>query len=905
MQKAIEEFRQETRDLGLRPDSPKRKTAGGGFGAWHGRIFENIRNDFLDAIPHEVRQRGSQQSTLRRNQFGFNVAGPLVFPKLHDGNKRTYLSLSYEGVRERISRSFLRTVPIAPERTGDFSRTVDAAGNSLPIYDPASTQPNPAFDASQAVSTANLEYARTPFPGNVVPLSLLDPVARKALGLYPDSNIDVGPFHQNNFFVQSPETNRANGMIAKVQHSLRSRHRINGGLSFSNGLQASARWFPNAANPGPTDRVFNSRRMNVEHVFTVSPRTVNSAGFEASADRSQSGDDDRTDYVAALGLRGPLAGSFPVFSLGRYLGMGQASPNSRDASAYFRLWDSFSTRRGKHNLRVFAEIAQHQINSFQPVYASGRFGFSSGPTSLPGIINTGHEFATFLLGLVNDSQVGIVTSPSYFRRHTGRVSLSDSVEPVQGLILSASLNLEGASPRVDKYDRQSTVDLDAINPATGTKGAMIVAGRGQSRAFQPARYFAEPSFSFAWTPGAVTKTTFRGSYSRSYAAPPMGSGQWGTQAFNGTPTIVPQNSQLQPAFKLSDGLPALPQTFPDLGGDAVNDQTADLFESSGATAVYQSFGFSAQRELSDSTIVTLSLNQGGGRDLFIDSWNGANLNAPSLGTLQYRDELYNRSFLRSLRPYPQYLGFDVNGTWPRGHYQRDSASVRLEKRASRGLVVSSSYEFSKQMDDYSSGAQDVYNSNKEWSLTTWDSPHRVSLSINYELPIGSNGKLLAFSDWRRHLADGWSLSAVSSFNSGRPLSLYPQFNNTGGVVPSLRVNVVPGVDPAVEDPGPEAWFNPAAFAQPADFTIGNASRTHPTLRGPDYQNHDLSITKRFALSGDETVEFTAVGLNFLNHANWNYPDTTIGPESAPNLNAGKIIGSSGGRVVQLGLTFSF
>ena len=49
---------------------------------WHGRIFENFRTDALDAVPHEVRQRGSGKAILRRNQFGFNIAGPLLIPKI-------------------------------------------------------------------------------------------------------------------------------------------------------------------------------------------------------------------------------------------------------------------------------------------------------------------------------------------------------------------------------------------------------------------------------------------------------------------------------------------------------------------------------------------------------------------------------------------------------------------------------------------------------------------------------------------------------------------------------------------------------------------------------------------------------------------------------------------------------
>lgn len=131
------------------------------------------------------------------------------------------------------------------------------------------------------------------------------------------------------------------------------------------------------------------------------------------------------------------------------------------------------------------------------------------------------------------------------------------------------------------------------------------------------------------------------------------------------------------------------------------------------------------------------------------------------------------------------------------------------------------------------------------------------------------------------------------------------FNNTGGVVDALNVNVVPGVDPHVPNPGPDLWFNPAAFAQPADFTIGNASRTSPTLRLPGSQNHDLALNKRFSLSTEKSVELSMVGLNVINHANWNNPDVNIGTAAAPNVNAGKIIGSHGGRVIQLGLRFSF
>ena len=145
----------------------------------------------------------------------------------------------------------------------------------------------------------------------------------------------------------------------------------------------------------------------------------------------------------------------------------------------------------------------------------------------------------------------------------------------------------------------------------------------------------------------------------------------------------------------------------------------------------------------------------------------------------------------------------------------------------------------------------------------------------------------------------------TTFESGPPIRVEAQFNNTGGVIPVLRASAVPGADPNVENRGPELWFNPAAFTQPADFTPGNVSRTHPTLRNPGFQNHDLTMTKRFALSASQSLEFVASGFNFTNTANWNWPDNRIGPRSAPNANAGRIVGSNGGRILQLSLRFNF
>jgi len=907
MSSAIEEFKAQTRNLGLRADSPPKAARHSPLRDWHGRLFENFRNDALDAVPHEIRQNGGDKGLLRRNQFGFNVAGPLALPHLIEG-RNTYFSISYEGVREDIARTYLQTIPTMAQRSGDYSDVVDAAGNVLPIYDPGTTSPNAGYDATQPVSTTNLQYQRDPFPGNVIPKSQLDPVALNALKFYPAPNTDIGPFFRNNYFIDSPETNTANGMIGKLDQTIRERHRVTVELAFSNGTLGAAQWFPSAANPGPSNRDFQTRRGSLEYVFTASARTVNTLTFEANSNVSTSGDpQDQTNYAAQIGLAGIEGNGFPQVALGPYLSMGQAYPFSRNARNVYTWTDGLSTKRGQHTVRVVGQYTRQQVNSFWPQYPAGLLSFNEGLTSLPGIVDTGDALASFLLGMPYFAEQTIDTQPSYFRRSEGSLAFRDRYEAMKGLTISLGLTVEMFRPRMEKYDRQSTVDLSAINPANGLAGALVVAGQdGLGSAFQPTLVRLAPSLSIAWNPRNDAKTVVRASFARNYSGIPIYSGQFGTQGFNLYSTFLSPDAQLQPALVLRNGMPAPAMPIPDLKPDAANNTIADLMDRSDRLPTYQSASLSVERELPGSTILTAGAAYSGGKNLLVGN-GSANPNAIPLEDLKYGIQLNDLAFNQSLRPYPQYQGFNLYGLYPVGRYQRDAGYVRVEKRLSQGLSLSAYFEFNKQMDDYSGpyGTQDFYNRQDEWSVTAGNRPEHLDLTYTYELPIGSNKPFLRFPDWRRYVIDGWSVSGMATVASGDPIYLTPLFNNTGGVVQALHVDAVPGVDPHVPNQGPGLWYNPAAFVQPPDFTIGDVSRTQAGLLNPGWQNWDMSLNKRFALAAERTLEFNAAAFDFINHANWNDPDNTIGSATTPNVNAGKIIGSRGGRVIQLGLRLSF
>jgi hypothetical protein len=325
-----------------------------------------------------------------------------------------------------------------------------------------------------------------------------------------------------------------------------------------------------------------------------------------------------------------------------------------------------------------------------------------------------------------------------------------------------------------------------------------------------------------------------------------------------------------------------------------------------AEPVYQSAALSVDRDIPFSIAISIGGGHRVGRSLLVGD-GAVNPNAISPAAMVYGNDLYDYSFRSSLQPYPQYPGFELYGLYPTGRYQRDAGHIRIEKRASFGLTFTAYYEISKQLDDYSGpyGNQDLFNLRDDWAVSSYHTPQYATLSYVYEFPFGPNQPLANLSGLGGALVRGWSLSGNAYWNDGMPLALHPEFNNTGDILSTLNVNVVPGVNPHVANPGPSEWFNPAAFDQPPDFTMGNGSRTSSSLLGPGFNSMDVSLGKRLPVGGDRAFEFNATAINVLNHANWYYPDTMIGPDTAPNVDAGRIIGSHGGRVIQLGLKFSF
>lgn len=905
LQKAVQEFRVQIGQIGSGKGMIK---SVGKQNSYTGRLYEYLRNDAFDALPHEVKQRGGTKSLLRRNQFGFTLSGPVRLPWVYDGRNKTFFSVSYEGTIEKISQSSLFTIPTAPQRNGDFSDYVDSAGQPVKIYDPLTTRPNPAYNPAQEISESNLQYLRDPFPNNAIPASRIDPIARALVAMYPSPNIAVGPFLQNNYFINNPFENRANGVLAKLDHTLNGKQQLSFNLNLSSGLRKSPEYFTGPANSGAPSYNFDSRSVVLQDTWTKSPKTIWLFRLSAAHNLTTSLEaaQDKLDYPRQLGLKGLFSGIFPTFRFGSYLGIGPRNNSVfRESSYSINPYVSVSLNRKAHTVRFTHTMRRSFENIFSPFAPAGYFTFGNSMTALPGVVNTGNAFASFLLGAVYSGEESIVRQPSYYRKNVYNFIASDEYRVRPRVTATFSVNLEISAPRIEKYNRQSTISFNQINPANGQPGALIFAGQnGIGRALQPTTVRPQPTIGLSLSPFNDRKTVVRLSYGLSYQSIPLYGRHFGTQGFNTAALFISPNDQLESAFTLQNGVP---QNFilpPYLDPTAANGTDADFLDPSGRLPSTQQWVVGMQRELPRSLSLDVTYVGWRSRNLFVDSL--VRLNAVPIENLKYRDQLYTQAFRDSLRPYPQFRNLQLGGVYPAGKANGNAVTVTLDKRLSAGLYGRVSYRFAKQIDNVSVGsAQDPSNLDVEMTLSPGDVTHSLQTSYTYELPFGKGKPWLSNGEWFSKIAGGWSVSSLTTWRGGTPLIIRPLFNRTGNLVGNLHVNVVPDVNPKVEERTPQNWFNPAAFSQPDDFTIGNASYTHPTLRTPWDQFHHLSLTKRFELPGDKSLEVVTEAFNFPNHANLNDPDTRIGTEESPNLNAGKIIGSTGGRVLQVGMRILF
>ncbi len=910
-----------------------------GTNEFHGVGYEFHRNAALNANDWFANRNGRALPDFSRNVFGGTLGGPVWIPKLYQGRNKTFFFVDYEGTRQSSATTRTATLPTEMERMGDFSNTRTASGALFVIYNPYDTYKNAAGVT-----------LRNPFPGNIIPKNLQNPIALKALSYYPNPTSAGNALSQiNNFFVQGVNQNTANQMDFKIDHLISENNRISSRYSRNRSAGLPANLWGNPADrfTDGDDRthtqngVFDFTR--VQSANLILNARVGVTRVDNSRIPQSFGFDPTTLGLSSL-YNTSAVGLFPSFSPDSYQAMGTNGyaliGRGEDVTS---LTSSFTWNTGGHTFKGGWEGRFMRMNYLQPGYPQGNFNFSRATTAenplSPATATQGNGIASMLLGWGSGGDYHLDPWSASASKYFG-FYLQDDWKITRNLTLNLGLRYDFDLPRTERYDRLSWFDFDAPSPLAGKvpafpnlKGQFKFTDSNTRSPIDTDMNNVQPRIGFAYA--LTPKTAVRGGYgilyttSRATIKGHTGSGyttnssvqfsrdggitQYATlqNPYPNGLTLPPGNSQGDATF-LGLGI----------GTDGRYNQNPQI----------QAWNFSVQRDVGFNSVLEVNYTGTKGTHLYFGGLENRNVLDPqywSLGRTALNAQVPNpfygiitnpqstlsqptvqRSVL--LRPFPQYNG-GVSGNTPNNSNSIYHAlQVRYEKRFTKGLSALLHYTWSKSIDDTAltngnvawlgsnSSVQNRYDLRQERSLSINDVPHRFLATFNYQLPVGRGrsfgSKMNGFAD---AVVGGWEVSGIATISAGFPV--VPAL--TGGQLwdATQRPNLIgdPSTSGRVQD-RLNNYINPAAFSKPAPDTYGSAPRTL-SYHTPGVRVMDLGLLKNFRFTEQRYFQFRAEAFNFTNTPTFSGPGSSFGAGDF-----GVISGTAvGARQVQLALKFYY
>ena len=895
-----------------------------GTNAFHGSVYGYLRSDRFNANSWTNNRNNVARGKEDIKQYGFTLGGPVR-------KNRTFFFVNVERSKSLTPDNLIRTVPTLLQRAGDFSQTRTSAGQLITIYDPLTTQPNPAGG-----------FVRNPFPGNVIPAARIDPIAKAILEYFP---LPTNGNASQNFVHERTRTSTSLPMVIRMDHSAGA-HRLFASFRQSNGEDDSPTVsvaFPDPGTNGEFGTRANDRLSSVlsdtmvfrsnlvaeirlgltRNHFTTTPATL---GLDFGT-LGIGGADPALKAHSALAM-------FPRIDVGGgidSLGMNRAGliddlEDTRELQAHVT-W-----LNGRHAIKGGLQLARMGFDVFRPEYPSGQYvfgtGFTQGPNPATASTTAGYGFATFLLGAPTGGQIS--GDPRF---HASQKYLAPYVQDdwkiTNDFTVNLGLRYDYQSPWIEKDDQLTFFDANATDPLTGRKGVIRLVGRDGVSRYQtdPDRNNIAPRLGFAWhltepmvLRGAYGIVYYPGSGGIGSAPSDLGSGGFLTSTTvnlegSGTPAAAPNTPPSGASLRspFNSGYFEPPAT---VVGGSVTTAFRDL-----QTPYAHAWNVGLQRELpgqmigevayvgtrheklwinvSRNAIPSDALSQGTGLDALVPN--------PFFGIIKTGDALLTASNTRAsqlLKPYPQYAGItrfrdSVGDAWYNG------LTLRLEKRTTQGLSYQVAYTLSKEQDTVperfgsrGSAVIDPNDLSRSKSIAEDDRTHVVTTYFIWELPVGP-GHRWANGGWMAHAIGGWRLGGIGTFASGRPLVLGVTASNGVSTGLGAYANVIGDPKLPPNEQTLDRWFNTAAFAQPAPFTFGTGTRTYPVVRGPKINRLDLLVS-RLQKAGASSVELRMEAQNVLNTPQFGEP---VGSLTDPNF--GRIITGTGERRLQLGVRLGF
>ena len=903
-----------------------------GTNAFHGNALYFVQNPKLDSNDFFSNLAGLPRLGTRQNRYGVNGTGPVVIPKVYDGHNRTFWMYTFEELRTGDPRGTITTsVPQPGQITGDFSGLLKL-GAQYQIYNPFTTTP-----------AANGRFTRQPFPGNILPPSLLNPAARKLAALWPAPNLQGRPDGQNNWTTPGPEWTNYYTNLFRVDHNFSEANRF-----YVRGNWSDHKQQYNVRDGGANGAYYhrNTWGMAIDDVHVFSPGFVlnNRAGF--------------TYYTI---LTEPLQTSFDLaalgFSKGYIDGIRSFDPRGlKLPQMTFVNLDSFSNdvwsyvaplvldqtsnatwTVSRHTMRFGEQFRQFRNNTTSLGQASGTMSFGTtytrGPADNSAAANMGQDLASFLLGLPSGGSIPVNDSLSD-RSAILALYFGDDWKATSRLTVNLGLRYELELPTSERYNRtvmgfdaaaQSPIAVQArvnytANPipqilpaAFQVNGGLTFAGvNGQpTTLFDSNKKNFEPRIGFAYSPDK--RTVFRAGYGIMHDLLGTSARQVVQTGFSTTTTLNPTlDGGLTYIASLTNPFPnGFSRTDRSKLGLATNlGQSVSFFNRSLRNPYAQRWQVGVQRQLFHQTVFEVNYIGNRGTDLLISR----NLDAtPSqyLSKLPYRDSatlnllsanvanpffplLPGTSLASStttvaqlLRPYPQFTGVNVDTN--QGYSWYHSLQAQLSKRFAAGFSLQAAFTYSKFMQ--ATAYLNATDPRPVRGISNLDQPLRLVATGIYELPFGPGKRWASRAPGAaRNAIGGWQVQGIFMDQSGAPLG----FGN------AILLGSVKDVPLPADQRSIYRWFNTSAFETNVAKQLSNNIQTLSPLfsgvRAPGIVKFDLAAIKNTRFGEKRYVQFRAEFVNAFNHAMFSAPNT-----NPSNTAFGTITSVRTARTIQFGI----
>ena len=899
----------------------------------HGSAYEYFTNEDLNA----KRPFTYQNPRSRKNDFGGTIGGPVVIPKLYNGRNRTFFFFNLEIYRNTVNTAGnYITLPTAQFRAGDFSQVLgpqvgtDVLGRPIlanQIYDPATarnvngqvvTDPFPGniIPASRLDPVALKIQALIPATTN----SGLTNNWAQNTGNYKRQSIPAFKIDET-----LPDNSKVSFYFSKQSTSQ---------LTSTDGLPVPLTAVRVQEIYGTTARLNYDRSLTpttLLHAGVGFQRFHNPDSSPASVLNY-----DAAAQLGFVGSA-TTPGGFPrINGLSGALGSGASSAfGPSNANSYFD--DGFTANatanyiRGNHSYKIGAEFRLDSWTDRNSRGSQGILNFSTNETALPylqssnvGGSTVGYPYASFLLGLVDTANVNAVQDPQW-RKPAWGVFLQDTWKISPKLTLDYGLRWDWQTEGHEIHYRTSMFGPTVPNPsAGGLPGALIYEGYGDKRCncqFTHAYPYAiAPRLGAAYQidPKTVLRAGFGVSYGQvptyyyitngsllgvgfnqlSYTAPSFGTPgailKNGLQVDRGalyTPTLdpgaVPYPNQLNSPNYLLDRNSGRPpriaqwsiglqrQVTRDLLVEAswVGNRGAWISQPSGIFAANTLVNLNA---INPSTLAAKGIDvaSASGQALLLSTFASGKPQAAGF-SLPYAGYPSGATLAQSLRPFPQFGNIPL--VWaPLGASWYESLQAKVTKRYSKGLTVNAAFTWSKAEANPGGQVNNVFNRGVNKSITSFDQPFVFNVGYTYETPGFSSNRLV------RTAVGGWTIGGLLEYSSGLPIASPQATTNQSSLLyQTTLMNRVPGVSLYLKDlnchcidPNKDFVLNPAAWANPAAGTFGNAAPYYSDFRYERRPLESMSVGRQIRLREKMSLQVRAEFFNIFNRTYLSNPSLT-------------------------------